>query len=358
MPGQQLRVVDGPSAGLELLVDGELTIGRTEAGPGNLGNDPEISRQHARLRRLDSGEILVEDLGSTNGTFVNGARIDAPSVLGPGDTIKLGQTTLQLEGGAQPTILSAPGAASQTQPAAAAPPPAAPPPPPAAPPPPPAAAPAGERRGIRWPLIGGVALVAAGVAAAVIGLISEGGNGGGGSTQAAAATTAGGTATKSSSKKASAGKLTPIGSTLKLGETAVIAYEDASTHVKSVVAITPSAIQRGSISDFKNVQLTAAQKTSTPYYVKVKAKNVGRGDLSGGSPATYIDGIDDRGQRQRAVIFFGDFSRCQSKTPKHLPPGASYTTCLTYLIPGGGSIVGMRWVAFDRKTGKSDLNWR
>ena len=202
--------------------------------------------------------------------------------------------------------------------------------------------------------------MAAGVAAAVVGLISEGGTSGGGSTQAAvaAATTAGGAATKSTSEKASAGKLTPVGSTLKLGDTAVIAYEDASTHVKSVVAITPSRMKRGSISDFKNVQLTAAQKTSTPYYVKVKAKNVGKGDLSGGSPATYIDGIDDRGQRQRSVIFFGDFSSCQSNTPKHLPPGASYTTCLTYLIPGGGSIVGMRWVVFDRKTGKSDLNWR
>jgi len=34
------------------------------------------------------------------------------------------------------------------------------------------------------------------------------------------------------------------------------------------------------------------------------------------------------------------------------------TACLTYLIPGGGSIVGMRWVVFDKKTGKSDLNWR
>ncbi|HXD58917.1 MAG TPA: FHA domain-containing protein [Thermoleophilaceae bacterium] len=356
MAGPQLRVVDGPSAGRELLVEQELTIGRTETGPGSLGNDPEISRQHARLRRLESGEILVEDLGSTNGTFVNGARIDAPRVLGPGDTIKLGQTTLQLEGGAQATILSAPAVAPQTRMAAqaAAPPPAA--PPPAAPPP---AAPAVERRGIRWPLIGGVALVAAGVAAAVIGLISEG-NGGGSSTQAAAAaaTTTGSAGTKSTSEKAAPGKLTPVGSTLKLGSTAVIAYEDASTHVKSVVAITPSPIEKGSISDFKNVQLTAEQKTATPYYVKVKAKNVGRGDLSGGSPATYIDGIDDRGQRQRSVIFFGDFPRCPSKTPKKLPPDASYSTCLTYLVPGGGSIVGMRWVVFDRKTGKSDLNWR
>jgi hypothetical protein len=346
--GQQFRVVDGPSAGRELLVDHELTIGRNEIDQGNLGNDPEISRRHARLRRLDSGEITIEDLGSTNGTFVNGKRIESPRVLAPGDTIKMGQTTLQLEGGAQPTILSAPAAAPEPRPPAPAAAQRA------------AAATAGESPGIRWPLIGGVALVAAGVAAAVIGLISEGGDGGGGSTQAAAAavTTPGGAAPKSTSTKGGTGKLTPIGSTLKLGDTAVIAYEDASTHARSIVAITPSPIERGSISDFKNVQLTAEQKTATPYYVKVKAKNVGSGDLSGGSPATYIDGIDDRGQRQRSVIFFGDFSRCPSNTPKRLRPGASYSTCLTYLVPGGGSIVGMRWVVFDRKTGKSDLNWR
>jgi hypothetical protein len=346
-------VADGPSAGRELLVDGELTIGRNETDLGNLGNDPEISRRHALLRRLDSGEIQIEDLGSTNGTFVNGARIDGPRLLGAGDTVKMGQTTLRVEGGAQPTILSASPAAAPTQAAAA-------PPPQAAAPPPAAAAPAGESRGIRWGLIGGVALVAAGVAAAVIGLIAEGGDSGNGSTQAAAtaAAPASGGGSKSTSGKASSGKITPIGSKLKLGDTAVIAYEDASTHAKSVVAITPSPIQKGSISDFKNIQLTAEQKTSTPYYVKVKAENVGKGDLSGGSPATYIDGIDDRGQRQRSVIFFGNFSRCPSTTPKKLPPGKSYTTCLTYLVPGGGSIVGMRWVTFDQKTGKSDLNWR
>ena len=102
----------------------------------------------------------------------------------------------------------------------------------------------------------------------------------------------------------------------------------------------------------------SADDVSNQYRLSIYPSYPIKGDLSGGSPATYIDGIDDRGQRQRSVIFFGDFSRCQSKTPKHLPPGASYTTCLTYLIPGGGSIVGMRWVVFDRKTGKSDLNWR
>jgi hypothetical protein len=362
VPEQQLRVVDGPSAGLELLVDHDLKIGRNETGPGNLGHDPEISREHGRFRLLDSGEMVVEDLGSTNGTFVNGERIDAARVLAPGDTIKMGQTTLQLQGAGDATIISAAPAAAPTLAPAAAPPAA---PPPAAPPPasaPPAGrGPAPEKRGINWAFIGGAALAAAGVAAAVIGLMSEGGDSKGGSAQASAAATVpttGAARTTSGSKRAGSTKLTPIGSTLKLGDTAVIAYEDASTHRRSVVAITPGKVERGSISDFKNVQLTAQQKTSTPFYVKVRAKNVGKGDLSGGSPATYIDGIDDRGQRQRAVIFFGNFSRCASSIPKHLRPGQSYTACLTYLIPGGGSIVGMRWVVFDKKTGKSDLNWR
>jgi hypothetical protein len=207
--------------------------------------------------------------------------------------------------------------------------------------------------------------VAVGVAAAVVALASEGGKKSGdaatqASTPAAADANAATTTSKKSASRnaASAGKVTPVGAKLKLGDTAVIAYKDASNHKKSTIAITPSPIERGSLSDFKNVQLDAQQKSSTPFYVKVAVKNVGRGDLTGGSPATYIDGVDDRGQNQTSVIFFGEFSRCTSVRPKHLRAGESYNTCLTYLIPKGGSIVGMRWVVFDEKSGKSDLNWR
>jgi predicted component of type VI protein secretion system len=53
-------------------------------------NDAEISRRHARLVRQDEGYV-VEDLGSTNGTFVNGQRLTGPYFLRSGETITLGE---------------------------------------------------------------------------------------------------------------------------------------------------------------------------------------------------------------------------------------------------------------------------
>jgi predicted component of type VI protein secretion system len=52
--------------------------------------DSEISRQHSRISRTPGGYVL-EDLGSTNGTYINGVRLAAPQVLNPGDTVGLGE---------------------------------------------------------------------------------------------------------------------------------------------------------------------------------------------------------------------------------------------------------------------------
>ena len=54
-------------------------------------NDPEVSRHHCRLTRTSSGYTL-EDLGSTNGTFVNGQRLSAARPLANGDMVGLGET--------------------------------------------------------------------------------------------------------------------------------------------------------------------------------------------------------------------------------------------------------------------------
>ena len=156
---------------------------------------------------------------------------------------------------------------------------------------------------------------------------------------------------------AGSGAVTAAGSTLKIGQAATIAYDDASKHLKSTITVAPTKIEKGAIGDFKNIKLDADQKTATPYYAQISVRNIGKGDLTGTDPAGYIDGIDDRGQRQNEIIFFGDFDRCDGSDPKSLKPGESYDTCLTYLIPKGGSIVGMRWIYFDQKTGKSDINW-
>jgi hypothetical protein len=152
-------------------------------------------------------------------------------------------------------------------------------------------------------------------------------------------------------------KLTPLGTKLKVGEPAVIAYEDASNHKKSTIRLTPEKIEKGTIDDFKNIELDGKQKDSVPYYATIKVDNIGKKDLSGASPATYINAVDDRGQDQNEIIFFGTFQRCDTETPKSLKPGQSYETCLAYLMPGGGAIKGFHWIQFDEKTGKADLNW-
>ena len=91
-----LEVVAGPAAGSRIEVgQAPFVLGRAEMDEGRLGDDPEISRRHASASLLDPARILIEDLGSTNGTFVNGVRIGAPTVVGLGDSIQLGGTTLK-----------------------------------------------------------------------------------------------------------------------------------------------------------------------------------------------------------------------------------------------------------------------
>ena len=84
-----------------------MAIGRQDADL--VLEDPEVSRRHAVLRR--SGEsVVVEDLDSTNGTFVNGERIRSPITVRPGDQVRVGRTTLEIEPDqrADDTIVSTP----------------------------------------------------------------------------------------------------------------------------------------------------------------------------------------------------------------------------------------------------------
>jgi hypothetical protein len=95
----------GPLTGRRLELEGELVIGRE--GAAVTIDDSELSRRHAAFRPVEGG-IEVEDLGSLNGTLVNGQRITAPTRLAAGDSIKLGQSVLELEGApASATVVSA-----------------------------------------------------------------------------------------------------------------------------------------------------------------------------------------------------------------------------------------------------------
>jgi pSer/pThr/pTyr-binding forkhead associated (FHA) protein len=90
----RIEVVSGNAAGTWLDVADELLIGRHADGLGSLGDDELISRYHARVSLDAGGLCAIEDLGSTNGTFVNGLRISVPQTLKEGDTIELGGSRL------------------------------------------------------------------------------------------------------------------------------------------------------------------------------------------------------------------------------------------------------------------------
>lgn len=115
----QLRLLSGPQSGKKIEVgpDHRFVIGRDDACNLVL-NDPEVSRRHAYLIEA-AGGIEVGDLGSSNGTRLNGRRIEQPTQLKPGDTLEIGGTRMQVE---------ASTAIDPAQPAAAAPPPPPPPP--------------------------------------------------------------------------------------------------------------------------------------------------------------------------------------------------------------------------------------
>jgi predicted component of type VI protein secretion system len=67
----------------------EIIIGR-DASNGVAINDAEVSRKHAKLN-LHGSAYVIQDLGSTNGTFINGQRITGSQVLNPGDTVSFGE---------------------------------------------------------------------------------------------------------------------------------------------------------------------------------------------------------------------------------------------------------------------------
>lgn len=84
-------------AGEVFPLDGELTVGRGGGCQVVLAEDTFVSQVHARVFARD-GRPYVEDLGSRNGTFVNGKRIDTPTRLRRGDRIQFGQTVAEVGG--------------------------------------------------------------------------------------------------------------------------------------------------------------------------------------------------------------------------------------------------------------------
>lgn len=99
----RLHVVAGPDAGgIHLLQGGKVHLGRSAEADVPL-DDPDVSRLHCAVTVTDGGAVTVTDVGSTNGTTVDGAPVSArPVLFRPGSTLRIGETAIRLEAAAEP----------------------------------------------------------------------------------------------------------------------------------------------------------------------------------------------------------------------------------------------------------------
>ena len=94
--GGRLRVIEPPETkGQSYELADELTVGRAGGCQITL-DDTFVSQLHARVFRRD-GQLYVEDLGSTNGTFLNRKKVTAPIPIRKGDRLQIGKTVMELQ---------------------------------------------------------------------------------------------------------------------------------------------------------------------------------------------------------------------------------------------------------------------
>jgi hypothetical protein len=144
--------------------------------------------------------------------------------------------------------------------------------------------------------------------------------------------------------------LTPPGTHAAFGKAIEVGWVppskfNASGPRKAIpLQVTVDGIEKGSMSDLKNIKIEGAGPNSIPYYIKVHVTNLGSTVTGTDNPAIAFRAIDDRGQQQSSVTFLGTFQRCDDVLPpKPFSHGKSFESCLTYLVPGGGSIQEVHW---------------
>jgi hypothetical protein len=130
--------------------------------------------------------------------------------------------------------------------------------------------------------------------------------------------------------------LTEAGSKLSFGQTATVPYEPNDKRA-TVLALTVTGATRASLKDFSAYVLDKRTKASTPYYVHVKVKNVGSGDVGGTDVPLWA--VNQQNVLIHSSSFTNSFTKCPSPTlPAHFGPSATLNTCLVYLVPDGGTM--------------------
>jgi len=94
-PSELVVIEPATSAGRSYPIRDEVTVGRAGGCAVSLADDTYVSTLHARVFRAADGEVKVEDLGSTNGTYVNRAKVGNAVALQRGDRLQVGNTTLE-----------------------------------------------------------------------------------------------------------------------------------------------------------------------------------------------------------------------------------------------------------------------
>jgi pSer/pThr/pTyr-binding forkhead associated (FHA) protein len=89
-----LEIVEGQGAATQIPLTTAIELGRDPALPNAL-DDSQVSRRHARISPSGGG-ATIEDLGSTNGTYVNDQPVQGTQQLNPGDRVRVGLTVLEL----------------------------------------------------------------------------------------------------------------------------------------------------------------------------------------------------------------------------------------------------------------------
>jgi hypothetical protein len=130
------------------------------------------------------------------------------------------------------------------------------------------------------------------------------------------------------------------GTKLAVGSSAKVKYTPLSHATPSTLKVTVQSLQKGTLDDFKGIDLDASQKAATPVYVKVKVTNLGPGTIDVDASSAAIEGLDSTGNTAQSVTFIGTFPRCPDhQSTTQMRAGSSYSNCLTFLVPGGISKV-------------------
>jgi hypothetical protein len=202
------------------------------------------------------------------------------------------------------------------------------------------AGPAVHNERVRPPLTRSARALVAIAAAAALALTgcSSGSKGSGGSSSSGSASPS-----PSSTVKVPSGvDLTAQGSKLAFGDSAKVIFEPSKNR-GSVLQLTVRKVQQGTLKDFTGFILDDAyKKRASYYYASVDVKNVGQSNV-GGVPVP-LWGVNDTNTLLPAVNFTTSFKKCPSKPlPRAFGPGASLSTCLVYLAPNHGKLVGVSY---------------